>query len=192
MAVNNSSAVVAQSEIMAILPSAQLLVISFKAKCSFTVFKAHGAPVQSPNCIIYLFRDGRHAAADWITLEWNQVFCDTRSEELRIIVMAIRLRGCIHWAWEIRPHMAYAAGSVHDRHALKPYAATRTRSVQSTACLRAIHVPLFPRFGTLQKTAFWPLRISFSLMTFGVWAAWGEWMHQTWLLGYDDGMEKLL
>ena len=38
--------------------------ISFKEQCSFIVFKAHRAAVQSRNGIIYLSRDGRHAAAD--------------------------------------------------------------------------------------------------------------------------------
>ena len=47
-------------------------------------------PVQSSNGIIYLFREGRHATADGTMLELNQVFCDTRSEEVCIIVIAIK------------------------------------------------------------------------------------------------------
>lgn len=39
-------------------------------------------------------------------LESNQVFCDTRSEEVLIIVIAIKLWGCIHWAYKMHSHMA--------------------------------------------------------------------------------------
>lgn len=78
-----------------IIPNKEEVIsdVSFKTQWG-PVFQGRSAAVQSRNGIIYLFRDGRHAAADWIMLERNQVFCDTRSEEDCIIVLAIKRGGC--------------------------------------------------------------------------------------------------